>query len=448
MHALKLAFALTVGVATAAFAADPAPPASSCPTASHPAASCPAASCEATARCSVAGCPLAAAFNAAVDAVVNAAVTVCPGSACCPTDDCCPTACTGPASDCCVANGCCDATAMVNAVAAISAPAPANGCPSTCGVAAPSTAVAVCSATSLAPPPAPQRLTTCAATACPLSVCGAGVCGTNSCGLDFTVEVADADGASVCLAPSPVCGAPNCPTTVCPCPVTVCGGAVWEMSPCETRAPVAPEETLNRPSWTATAALAAPVSQGIFDEPAGLYGVRRTAAVEDVSARRSVRIAPAAYATPIAAPPGLPVGRWTRTLNDQSVTVAVAADGTFTATCTVPNSGCSLTIAGDCRATADGLLFGVVTSAKAAPSGSDDAAAVDPMACLEVESFCRSLIDQPFSARCRVGAPSQGKPSMNVSNALFGGIGFVGIPAPGEPAHLALTMFSGAYEAE
>ncbi|MEM9703740.1 MAG: hypothetical protein AAF907_14975, partial [Planctomycetota bacterium] len=148
--------------------------------------------------------------------------------------------------------------------------------------------------------------------------------------------------------------------------------------------------------------------------------------------------APVAPAAPVQTASDLPVGRWVRTLNDQSVTITIEADGSFTALCTVPDSGCCLEATGDCRATEDGLLFGVVTSAKACPGENKNA-----VACMQIEAFCRTLIDQPFSARCRVT-----NDTLTVSNALFGGIGFVGTPGPGEPAHLALTMFSGAYEAK
>ena len=173
--------------------------------------------------------------------------------------------------------------------------------------------------------------------------------------------------------------------------------------------------------------------------PAGLYGLVQTA-----SAAPAASVTPVSYA--VAAPTGgLPVGRWSRTLNDQRVTLAVTADGSFRGTCTVPNGGCAIAFAGDCRCTADGLLFGAVTSARVVCNVGDSAA--DPISCVAAEGFCRTLIDQPFSARCRV-TEFDGAPTMTVSHAMFGGIGFLGTPAPGEPAHLPLTMFSGAYEAE
>ena len=173
--------------------------------------------------------------------------------------------------------------------------------------------------------------------------------------------------------------------------------------------------------------------------PAGLYGLVQTA-----SAAPAASVTPVSYA--VAAPAGgLPVGSWSRTLNDQRVTLAVTADGSFRGTCTVPNGGCAIAFAGDCRCTADGLLFGAVTGARVVCKTGDSAA--DPVACVAAEGFCRTLIDQPFSARCRV-TDLDGAPTMTVSHAMFGGIGFLGTPAPGEPAHLPLTMFSGAYAAE
>ena len=173
--------------------------------------------------------------------------------------------------------------------------------------------------------------------------------------------------------------------------------------------------------------------------PAGLYGLVQTA-----SAAPAASVTPVSYA--VAAPAGgLPVGSWSRTLNDQRVTLAVTADGSFRGTCTVPNGGCAIAFSGDCRCTADGLLFGAVTGARVVCRTGDSAA--DPVACVAAEGFCRTLIDQPFSARCRV-TEFDGAPTMTVSHAMFGGIGFLGTPAPGEPAHLPLTMFSGAYGAE
>ncbi|MFH5803258.1 hypothetical protein [Alienimonas sp. DA493] len=389
---------------------------------------------------------------------------------------------------------------------ACDAPAPAAGPKATCDVVVPATAVAVCSATSESAPPAPKRMLACSGTACPITVCAAAsdacaptacaptacenavcetaacegsVCGTAACGLravvakQFTTIVTSAASElSECAAecaracgttcrgaacdggpcPNGVCEGTVCEGTVCAtaaCAAPVCETPVCEalalapaggeMSPCELRG--ACEPTDRCPGWVAAPSLAAPVAPyPIAYEPAGLYGVQRTAAVEPAPAGYAT---PAAYATPVEANPGLPVGRWTRTLNDQSVTIVVSPDGSFTATCTVPHAGCSLEVAGDCRATEDGLLFGVVTMAKVCPGSGREKDSVDPVACVEVEGFCRALIDQPFSARCRVKGQT-----MNVSNALFGGIGFVGTPGPGEPAHLALTMFSGAYEAE
>ena len=153
---------------------------------------------------------------------------------------------------------------------------------------------------------------------------------------------------------------------------------------------------------------------------------------------------PAAYAakSPAAAPSRIPAGTFTRTLNDQSVTVTFAPTGanagTVSGTCTVPNGGCDLTFSGDCTATADGLIYGAVCTAKTC--GAADA---DPTAKVAVEAFCQALIDQPFSLRCRTTADG-----CTISAVKFAGVGIVGTPAPGEPAHLLLTMFSGAYDAE
>ena len=413
----------------------------------------------------------------------------CEKTACCPTADCCPTtACCSDAkpSDCCEEAGCCVK------VAAVAAPAPTCGPAATCDSPLPRTAVVVCRGESVSPPPAPKRLTACGAGACPTTACPeCPPCGTGSACTATTCLERARTALTECTACPPVCSV-LCGDSVC------CEGACCDLldieagccplktlsvsiSGCLTKAlnsvcePVAdcfgvyadppkgidfyadpPKEidfefhfieagSCEPNSCDAAPALAAPYP--IAYEPAGLYGVTRTAAVSPAPAvAPASAVAPAAYAAPAPAA-ALPVGRWTRKLNDQSVTIAVAADGKFTATCTVPDWNCSLECTGDCRATADGLLFGVVTSARALPKRGEDGKAADPVACVQVESFCQTLVDQPFSARCRVTNGSA-KPAMTVSHALFGGIGFVGTPAPGEPAHLALTMFSGAYEAE
>ena len=228
-------------------------------------------------------------------------------------------------------------------------------------------------------------------------------------------EAADCPCPAGCPCPAPcgceavLCGAGACDLDFCPCPAD--GGIASCDAPCELPPPV----------------------------PTGLYGVVKTA-----SAAPAASVTPVSYA--VAAPTGgLPVGSWSRTLNDQRVTLAVTADGSFRGTCTVPNGGCAIAFAGDCRCTADGLLFGAVTGARVVCKTGDSAA--DPVACVAAEGFCRTLIDQPFSARCRV-TEFDGAPTLTVSHAMFGGIGFLGTPAPGEPAHLPLTMFSGAYAAE
>ena len=174
----------------------------------------------------------------------------------------------------------------------------------------------------------------------------------------------------------------------------------------------------------------------------------RTAEAASHASTANATIVPAIYAA--AAPvPAIPAGTFTRRMNDQTVTVTFApagpTAGTFAGTCTVPNGRCSLTFRGDCTATRDGLIYGVVCSAKTC----DAAGGGDPMAKMTVESFCRTLIDQPFALRCRVEPAADGEPaSMTLTDVKFAGIGIVGTPGPGEPAHLFLTMFSGAYEAE
>ena len=170
----------------------------------------------------------------------------------------------------------------------------------------------------------------------------------------------------------------------------------------------------------------------------------REAAGKAFAAAKSASVIPAAHAAPapVAAPSRIPAGTFTRTLNDQRVTVTFAPTGpnagTVSGTCTVPNGGCELTFSGDCTATADGLIYGAVCTAKTC--GAADA---DPTAKLSVEAFCQALIDQPFSLRCR-----ETEGGCTISAVKFAGVGIVGTPAPGEPAYLLLTMFSGAYDAE
>ncbi|QDT18158.1 ribosomal eL19 family protein [Alienimonas californiensis] len=427
-------------------------------------AACTGAACEKTAACTGAACEKTAACTGAACEKTAA----CTGAACEKT-----AACTGAA---------CEKTATCDA------PAPTACSLATCSDAVPATAVVVCSASSEAAPPAPSRTFACSGTACPITVCVAtadacptaacgtsacttaactktacetaacsagsceiAACGTNACGLrgviakQFTTIVTSAaNDLSSCAAECALACGTACRGAACdggPCPSGVCSEIACETSPCKS-APAC-TSTDDCPGWVSAPALAAPshaIPYPIAYEPAGLYGVQRTAAVDATSFGYA---APAAYAVPVETNSALPVGRWTRTLNDQSVTIAVSPNGSFTATCTVPNAGCSLSVSGDCRATEDGLLFGVVTSAKVCPGSGSHDGSVDPVSCVEVEGFCRALIDQPFSARCRVKDQS-----MTVSHALFGGIGFIGTPGPGEPAHLALTMFSGAYQAE
>ncbi|NNJ25119.1 hypothetical protein [Alienimonas chondri] len=490
MNALKLAAILAIGVAASdALSAAPAPPACSAAACTADAAACtanagccaiPARTADATA-CPTADCP---------------ATCTGPGSACCEEMGCCEesfkaladrckdqlrsrefvaalatakrvrtlfpddsaaklmvwkaklaprkAACEEIANSPMVSYVPCSPPKCGTALACNAPPAPATATVATCGEATPSTAVVVCSASSADTPPSPKRLTACNGDACPLSVCGS-----TTVSKAFITAVSAPECPSVCGSEGPsVCGTgclaacgtacrgPECDGG--PCPDGVTGALAREISPCKTQCESGDAGALAE--WHATASLAAPYP--IAYEPPGLYGGQTYGVVRTAAVSPAPSISSASYAVPVEANPGLPVGRWTRTLNDQSVTIAVAADGSFAAVCTVPNAGCSLKVTGDCRATADGLLFGVVTSAKACPSESNTDS-VDPVACVEIETFCRSLIDQPFSARCRVSGQS-----MTVSHTLFGGIGFVGTPGPGEPAHLALTMFSGAYEAE
>ena len=122
-------------------------------------------------------------------------------------------------------------------------------------------------------------------------------------------------------------------------------------------------------------------------------------AARDEAGRRTAEAPAECVLTPVAfqasaAPASrIPAGTYTRTLNDQRVTVTFtptgAATGTVSGSCTVPNGGCDLTFAGDCTATADGLIYGVVCDAKTCDA--DDA---DPSAKLSVEAFCQAL-DRP-----------------------------------------------------
>ena len=149
--------------------------------------------------------------------------------------------------------------------------------------------------------------------------------------------------------------------------------------------------------------------------------------------RTASQIAPESVAKP-----AMPAGTWTRTLNDQSVTLTLSETG-FEGRCTIAHSGCAVRFAGDCSVTADGLLYGVITSAVSEPCGP---AGADAARRMEVEMVCRTLIDQPVSVRVRSNGDA-----MTVTDAKFAGIGIVGTPAPGDAAFLYQMLLTGQYTA-
>ena len=181
-------------------------------------------------------------------------------------------------------------------------------------------------------------------------------------------------------------------------------------------------------------------SCGVPDSVASL--IRRVAAcvppapIAAPARSPKIRTVSRTAATPAAANSAVPVGTWTRTLNDQSVSLTLTETG-FSGRCTLAHTGCAVRFAGDCSVTSDGLLYGVITSAaceSAGPSAGDAARR------MEVEMVCRTLVDQPVSVRLRHGSDS-----MTVTDAKFAGIGIVGQPAPGDAAFLYMMLLTGEY---
>ena len=371
-----------------------------------------------------------------------------------------PATCSGPGADCCVAAGCCSPAECCDGPGCCEDSDCCEDADSGVTLAAaemdaelPATAVAVCSATS-------ECDDACEAVAACGSICGGGECGMpkrrvsgsiafaisprgpslavdctdnktgEKLGLGGLLKAVLTGGADDFVCPFAGCPAPARTASTCGAPVAA--SVAYGDCPCPT-------------DCACDAPCCCDAAPALF--PDFLLPVLPPLKTAEVA---PATIIPAGYAAPIApaAPSKIPAGTYTRRVNDQTVTVTFEptgeTSGAFAGTCTVPDGGCGLTFRGDCTATRDGLIYGVVCSAKCC-----DAADADPVAKMAVESFCRTLIDQPFSLRCRTQPATAGEPAgLTMTDVKFAGIGIVGVPGPGEPAHLLLTMFSGAYEAE